>query len=140
MRWQCAPEGAEQQPAGLLGDSRGYVRGAGASAFCWARKRGVAAWPASGKAAPAGVAVTAGEGPGRSRGGLSTVLDAIAVRGPAGGRPPKRPDLLLADKGYAHDCTRAALRRRAIRCDIPSGAIRSPAASLILTSALIWHT
>jgi transposase len=96
----------------------------------------------------AGVAVTAGEALGRSRGGLSTkihlavdgrgrplsvlisggqagdnpfllpVLDAIAVGG-TGGRPRKRPDLLLADKGYAHDSTRAALRRRGIRHAIP---------------------
>ena len=28
---------------------------------------------------------------------LLPVLDAIAIRGPAGGRPRKRPDLLLAD-------------------------------------------
>ena len=50
---------------------------------------------------------------------LLPVLDAIAIRGPAGGRPRKRPDLLLADKGYAHDRTRAALRRRAIPHNIP---------------------
>ena len=111
-------------------------------------KGGAAAWPAPGKAAAAGVAVRAGEALGRSRGGLSTkihlavdgrgrplavllsggqagdnpyllpVLDAITIRGPAG-RPRKRPDLLLADKGYAHDCTRAALRRRGIPCNIP---------------------
>ena len=124
-----------------------------------ARKKGApAAWPASGKAAAAGVAVTAGEALGRSRGGLSTkihlavdgrgrplsvllsggqagdnpyllpVLDAIAIRGPAGGRPRKRPDLLLADKGYAHDSTRAALRRRGIPTTSPSSATRSPAA------------
>jgi transposase len=95
------------------------------------------------------VAVTAGEALGRSRGGLSTkihlavdgrgrplavllsggqagdnpyllpVLDAIAIGGPAGGRARKRPDLLLADKGYAHDRTRAALRRRKIPHNIP---------------------
>ena len=89
-----------------------------------------------------------GEAIGRSRGGLSTkvhlaaggrgrplavllsggqagdnpfllpALDAISVHGPAG-RPRKRPDLLLADKGYAHDSTRAALRRRGIRHAIP---------------------
>jgi transposase len=50
---------------------------------------------------------------------LLPVLDAIAVPGPAGGRPRKRPALLLADKGYAHDSTRAALRRRHIRHAIP---------------------
>lgn len=95
------------------------------------------------------MAVTAGEALGRSRGGLSTkihlavdgrgrplsvllsggqagdnpyllpVLDAIAIRGPGGSRARKRPDLLLADKGYAHDSTRAALRRRGIPHNIP---------------------
>jgi len=35
------------------------------------------------------------------------------------GRPRKLPDLLLADKGYAHDSTRTALRRRGIRHAIP---------------------
>ena len=93
--------------------------------------------------------VVPGEALGRSRGGLSTkihlavdghgrplsvllsggqagdnphllpVLDAIAVPGPGGGRPRKRPGLLLADKGYAHDSTRAALRRRRIPHAIP---------------------
>ena len=110
-------------------------------------KGGSASWGAGGAAAR--VAVTAGEALGRSRGGLSTkihlavdgrgrplavvltggqagdnphllsVLDAIAIRGPGGGRPRKRPALLLTDKGYAHDSTRAALRRRGIRHVIP---------------------
>jgi transposase len=92
---------------------------------------------------------TDGEAIGRSRGGLSTkihlavdgrgrplailispgqagdnpyllpVLDAIAVDPPGPGRPRKRPDMLIADKGYAHDSTRAALRRRRIRHTIP---------------------
>jgi transposase len=94
------------------------------------------------------VAAQDGEALGRSRGGLSTkihlavdrrgrplsilltggqagdnpqllnLLDAIAVRsGP--GRPRQRPDMLIADKGYAHDSTREALRRRRIRHTIP---------------------
>jgi transposase len=93
--------------------------------------------------------VTPGEALGRSRGGLSTkihlavdghgrplsilvspgqagdnpfllpALDAITVRRGGPGRARKRPDLLLADKGYAHDSTRAALRRRRIRHAIP---------------------
>jgi transposase len=50
---------------------------------------------------------------------LLPVLDAIAVRRPGPGRPRKRPVLLLADKGYAHDSTRVALRRRGIRHAIP---------------------
>jgi transposase len=95
------------------------------------------------------VAATAGEAVGRSRGGLSTkihlavdgrgrplsllltpgqagdnpqllnVLDAIAVHRGGVGRPRKRPDMLIADKGYAHDATRVVLRRRGIRHTIP---------------------
>jgi hypothetical protein len=50
------------------------------------------------------------------------VLDAIAVRGPAGGRPRKRPDL-LAENGYAHDSTRQALRRRICHYQRPGYAL-----------------
>ncbi|MEU8389047.1 IS5 family transposase [Micromonospora sp. NPDC048843] len=90
-----------------------------------------------------------GEAIGRSRGGLSTkihlavdgrgrplsilltpgqagdnpqllaLLDAIRVNEPGPGRPRKRPDVLIADKGYAHDSTRRALRQRGIRHVIP---------------------
>ena len=128
---------------GLLGGAGPSARGGGPE------KGGAAAWPAARPGAWAAVAVTAGEAIGRSRGGLSTkvhlaadgrgrplavllspgqagdnpflfpALDAIAIGGPCGGRPRKRPGLLLADKGYAHDSTRAALRRRGIRHAIP---------------------
>ncbi|MDG4821989.1 IS5 family transposase [Asanoa sp. WMMD1127] len=105
-----------------------------------ARKKGV---PGGGA-----VAAQEGEALGRSRGGLSTkihlavdrrgrplsilltggqagdnpqllnLLDAITVRrGP--GRTRQRPDMLIADKGYAHDSTRQALRSRRIRHTIP---------------------
>lgn len=90
-----------------------------------------------------------GEALGRSRGGLSTkihlavdgrgrplsilltpgqagdnpqllaLLDHIRVNPPGPGRPRSRPDVLIADKGYAHDSTRSALRRRGIRHVIP---------------------
>jgi transposase len=50
---------------------------------------------------------------------LFPVLDAIRVHGGGPGRPRRRPGLLLADKGYAHDSTRARLRRRGIRHVIP---------------------
>jgi transposase len=126
----------------------GFLGGAGASAFSGRpQKGGSASWPAGGQGTA--VAVTPGEALGRSRGGLSTkihlavdgrgrplsvlvsggqagdnpyllpVLDAIAVRRAGPGRPRKRPALLLADKGYAHDSTRMALRRRGIRHVIP---------------------
>jgi transposase len=131
-----------------VGRVGGFLGGAGAPAFCWRpEKRGSASWPAG--QLRVSVALTEGEALGWSRGGHGTkvhlavdgrgrplsvlltggqagdnpqllaVLDAIAVRGPAGGRPRKRPSLLLADKGYAHDSTRAALRRRRIRHVIP---------------------
>jgi transposase len=50
---------------------------------------------------------------------LFPVLDAIRVHGGRPGRPRKRPDLVLADKGYAHDSTRHRLRKRGIRHAIP---------------------
>lgn len=50
---------------------------------------------------------------------LLPLLDAIRVKTAGPGRPRKRPDLLIADKGYAHDPTRRALRRRGIRHAIP---------------------
>jgi transposase len=53
---------------------------------------------------------------------LEPVVDAVpAVIGPRGrpGRPRKRPAVLIADRGYAHDSTRAALRRRGVRHIIP---------------------
>jgi transposase len=95
------------------------------------------------------VAAQDGEALGRSRGGLSTkihlavdgrgrplsvlltpgqagdnplllpLLDAIAVHDGGPGRPRKRPDMVIADKAYAHDPTRRALRRRGLRHTIP---------------------
>jgi transposase len=50
---------------------------------------------------------------------LFNVLDAISVNSPGPGRPRKRPDMLIADKAYAHESTRAALRRRGIAHTIP---------------------
>jgi transposase len=51
---------------------------------------------------------------------LFPVLDAIRVHdGRRPGRPRKLPDVLLADKGYAHDSTRVRLRKRKIRHVIP---------------------
>lgn len=91
----------------------------------------------------------AGEAVGRSRGGLSTkihlavdgrgrplsilitpgqagdnpmlwdVLEAIAVPTKTPGVTRRHPQLLLADRGYAHNSTRVMLRRRGIRHVIP---------------------
>jgi transposase len=46
---------------------------------------------------------------------LIPLVDAIpAVRGPRGGRPRKRPERVLADRGYDHDKYRRLLRARGI--------------------------
>ena len=53
---------------------------------------------------------------------LLPLLDAIRVKASGLGRPRKRPEMLIADKGYAHDPTRRAPRRRRIRHTIPERA------------------
>ena len=51
---------------------------------------------------------------------LEAVLDAIRVPRPGGrGRPRKRPDHLLADKGYSYPRCRRVLRQRGIPHTIP---------------------
>jgi transposase len=51
---------------------------------------------------------------------LEPVLDAICVPRPSGrGRPRKRPDHLVADKGYSYPRCRRLLRRRGIPHTIP---------------------
>jgi len=50
---------------------------------------------------------------------LEAVLDAIAVPRAGRGRPRKRPDLLLGDKGFSYERCRAVLRRRGIPHVIP---------------------
>jgi transposase len=51
---------------------------------------------------------------------LESVLDAIRVPRPGGrGRPRKRPEHLIADKGYSYPRCRKALRQRGIPHTIP---------------------
>jgi transposase len=50
---------------------------------------------------------------------LLPLLDTIRVHDTTPGRPRKKPDMLIADKAYAHDPTRTALRRRGIAHTIP---------------------
>lgn len=51
---------------------------------------------------------------------LAAVLDAIHVARPGGrGRPRKRPDRVLADKGYSYPKCRQLLRQRGIPHTIP---------------------
>ena len=72
-----------------------------------------------GRGRPLSVLVTAGQRNEAPQ--LEAVLDAIRVARPAGtaGRPRKRPERLLADRGYAHDSCRHLLRRRGIPHVIP---------------------
>ncbi|MGI5243247.1 transposase [Dactylosporangium sp. CA-139066] len=59
---------------------------------------------------------------------LLALLDRIRIRPAGSGAPRKRPDMLIADKGYAHDSTRRVLRQRGIRHTIPERCpIRAPA-------------
>ncbi|GAA0265311.1 hypothetical protein GCM10009539_59760 [Cryptosporangium japonicum] len=53
---------------------------------------------------------------------LLPLLDGIRVARIGAGRPPTRPDGVIADKAYSHDSTRAALRSRRIRCTGPERA------------------
>lgn len=50
---------------------------------------------------------------------LLPLLDAIRVPRLGPGRPRKRPDHLVADRGYSHPSTRAVLRRRGVAHTIP---------------------
>jgi transposase len=51
---------------------------------------------------------------------LAALLDAIRVPRPGGvGRPRKRPDRLIGDKGYSYERCRSLLRRRGIPHVIP---------------------
>lgn len=71
-----------------------------------------------GKARPLAVVLTPGQRHDSTQ--LEPVLDAIRVPRPGGrGRPRKRPDHLIADKGYSYERCRTALRRRRIPHTIP---------------------
>jgi transposase len=72
-----------------------------------------------GKGRPLSVVVTAGQRHESTQ--LEAVLDTIRVpRLPgAAGRPRKRPEHLIADKGYSYPCCRLMLRGRGIRHTIP---------------------
>ncbi len=50
---------------------------------------------------------------------LEALLNAIRVTRPGRGRPRKRPDRLLADRGYSFPACRSLLRRRGIRHTVP---------------------
>ena len=50
---------------------------------------------------------------------VEEVLDSVRVLRRGKGRPRKRPDMLLAEKGYTYPVCRCALRQRGIRAVIP---------------------
>jgi len=71
-----------------------------------------------GKGRPLSVVVTPGQRHDSTQ--LGPVLDAIRVPRPTGrGRPRRRPDRLIADKGYSYPACRALRRRRGITHTIP---------------------
>lgn len=74
-----------------------------------------------GKGRPLSVVLTAGQRHDSTQ--LDAVLDAIRVPRPGGrGRPRKRPDCLIGDKGYSYECCRRSLRRRGIPHVLPERA------------------
>jgi transposase len=70
-----------------------------------------------GRGRPLSVVLTAGQRHESKQ--LETVLDAIRVPRVGRGRPRKRPEHLLADKGYSYPGCRRLLRRRGIGHTIP---------------------
>ena len=70
-----------------------------------------------GRGRPLAVLLTAGQAGDNPQ--LVPLLDAIRVHDGGPGRPRKKPDMVIADKAYAHDLTRRALRRRGIAHTIP---------------------
>lgn len=71
-----------------------------------------------GKGRPLSIVVTPGQRHDSTQ--LEPVLDAIRVPRPGGrGRPRKRPDHLIGDKGYSYERCRRALRRRGIPHTVP---------------------
>jgi transposase len=70
-----------------------------------------------GRGLPLAVLLTAGQAGDNPQ--LLPLLDAIAVPRHGRGRPRSKPTHLIADRGYSHPSTRAALRRRGIPHSIP---------------------
>jgi len=70
-----------------------------------------------GRGLPLAVTLTGGQRQDRTQ--LQPLLDAIRVPRAGPGRPRKRPDHLIADKGYSYPACRRALRRRGIQQTIP---------------------
>jgi len=79
-----------------------------------------------GRGRPLGVVLTPGQRHDSTQ--LEGVLDAISVPRPGGrGRPRKRPDHLVADKGYSYPTCRRLLRQRGITPRIARRGVESSA-------------
>lgn len=70
-----------------------------------------------GKGRPLSVVATPGQRHESTQ--LEALLDSIGVKRVGGGRPRKRPERLIADKGYDFPTCRKLLRRRGIAHTIP---------------------
>ena len=70
-----------------------------------------------GKGRPLSVVVSPGQRHESTQ--LAPVLDAIRVERPGTGRPRKRPERVIADRGYGFPSCRLLLRRRGIPHTIP---------------------
>ena len=59
--------------------------------------------------------------PGQSadQGALTALMEAVAIRRTAGGRPRQRPERVVADRAYSSQAIRTYLRRRGIGAVIP---------------------
>ncbi len=77
-----------------------------------------------GKGRPLSVVVTPGQRHGSTQ--LQRLLDGVRVARPAGcpGRPRKRPDHLIADRGYSFEGCRELLRKRGIPHTIPYSGVQ----------------
>jgi transposase len=101
-------KGAVKQPGERSGEALGRSRGGLTSKLHLA---------VDGKGRPLSILVTAGQRHESTQ--LAALLDAIRVPRPGAGRPRKRPDYLLGDKGYSYTTCRGLLRRRGIGHSIP---------------------
>jgi hypothetical protein len=73
-----------------------------------------------GRCRPLSLALSAGQVHDSDEATIGAVLDGVRVPRPGGkGRPRKRPERVLGDKGYSYKKCRRLLRQRGIACMIP---------------------
>ncbi|WP_024803999.1 IS5 family transposase [Nocardia sp. BMG51109] len=106
--------GGQAEPPGGRGEPEPADHGLGRSRGGWTSKLHLACEQGCRVLA---LLITAGQAADSPQ--FTTVLDAIEVGKPVGGRPRKRPDRVLADKAYSSRHNRDWLRRRGIKATIP---------------------